>query len=73
MRKVERTFWNKDGTRKVEIYRRPDGTFGFEELKYGQEEQSWFPVGMYSFAVVDSLEHAIKEAESRVSWLINEA
>ena len=73
MQKVERTFLNKDRTRKVEIYQRADGTFGFEELKYGQEEQAWFPVGRYSFAVIDTLEHALKEAVSRVSWLENEA
>lgn len=63
-----------DGTRKVEIFQRENRenkTFGFEELEFGSEENSWYPVGRYSLAVIDSLDNAIKEAEGRVSWLRN--
>ena len=73
MREIKQTFVKSDGARKVEIFRRADGTFGFEELKFGQEEGAWFPVGKYSIAIIDSLETAVKEAKGRVSWLAGEA
>jgi hypothetical protein len=69
MRDVKKTLVNSDGTRKVEVFQRVDNTFGFDELKSGQEEQAWFPVGKYSIAVIDSLESAIKEAKGRIAWL----
>lgn len=56
----------------VEIFLRPDGTFGFEELKFGPEEGAWYPFGKYSTAVIDSLDNAIGEAKGRVSWLAAE-
>lgn len=55
------------------MFQRADNTFGFEELKFGQEEQAWFLVGKYSIAIVDSLDHAINEAKGRVAWLSHEA
>lgn len=66
---IKKTFMKSDGTRKVEIFQRENKTFGFEELEFGSEENSWYPVGEYSFAVIDSLDNAIREAEGRVSWL----
>jgi hypothetical protein len=73
MREVKRIFVKSDGARKVEIFRRADGTFGFEELKFGEEERIWFPVGRYTTAIIDSLDNAIMEARGRVSWLRDEA
>ncbi len=64
-----KTYFSGDRRRKVEIFRRDDGTFGFEEWKYGHEEQSWYPSGYYSYAIIDDLEHAIAEARGRVAWL----
>ncbi|HEY8186795.1 MAG TPA: hypothetical protein VIF64_12025 [Pyrinomonadaceae bacterium] len=55
------------------MFERADNTFGFEELEFWQEEQAWLPVGKYSIAIIDSLEHAIKEAKGRVVWLLHEA
>jgi len=37
---------------------RADGFFGFEEWRFGTEEQCWFPVGRYSCAIIDTLENA---------------
>ena len=71
--RILRTLVHSDGTRKVEVFQRVDNTFGFEELKFGQEEQAWFPVGKYSIVITDSLESAIKEARGRVAWLSDEA
>jgi hypothetical protein len=55
------------------VFQRADNTFGFEELKFRKEEKAWLPVGKYSIAIVDSLEHAIKEAKGRVAWLSHKA
>ena len=68
---IKETFAKSDGTRKVEIFQRENKTFGFEEFEFGSEENSWYPVGEYSLAIIDSLDNAIREAEGRVSWLRN--
>ena len=65
----KKTFVKSDGTRKVVIFQREDKTFGFEEFKFGPEENSWFPVGKYSLAMIDSLEKTIMEAQGRIQWL----
>ena len=57
------------GGRRVELYRRANGTFGFEEWKYGADEGAWYPVGRYSYGVFDTLERAEQEARGRVHWL----
>ena len=66
---VKKTFVKSDGTRKVEIFQREDNTFGFQEMEFGSDENDWYPVGRYSFAIIDSLDKAIGEARSRVQWL----
>ena len=45
---IKKTFVRSDGARKVEIFQRDDKTFGFEELEFGGDENSWYPVGRYS-------------------------
>ena len=70
--KIVKTINDRTGKRRVEIYQRADGSFGFEEWQFGIEEQSWFPFGRYSYAVIDTLENAEREARSRVSWLADE-
>jgi len=74
-----KTFFNHDRTRKVVIFQRPDGTFGFEESKYmdgvedafppgiGEIRPYWLPLGHSSW--FDTLEVAVREAKSRVPWL----
>lgn len=68
---VKKTFVKSDGTRKVEIFQRGDNSFGFQEMEFGSDENVWYPVGRYSFAIIDSLDNAIREARSRVQWLVN--
>ena len=70
---VRRTFTHRDGARRVEIFERSNGTFGFEELSYSNEEATWFPVGKYSVAIVDSVDAAVTEARGRVRWLTDDA
>ena len=66
---IKKTFLKSDGMRRVNIFQREDKTFGFEELEFGPEENSWCPVGRYSLAIIDSFENALREAQSRVQWL----
>jgi hypothetical protein len=70
---IRRTFTKVDGSRKAEVFERADGTFGFEELAFGSDEGAWYPIGKYSIAIVDSLDHAISEALARIAWLSAEA
>lgn len=66
---TKKTFVKPDGTRRVDIFQREDKTFGFEEFEFGVEENSWYPGGKYSLAMIDTFENAIREAKSRVQWL----
>ena len=70
---IKQSFVKSDGTRRVEIFQRENKTFGFEELEFGSEENSWYPVGEYSLAIIDSVDNAIREAAGRVSWLRNDS
>jgi len=69
---IVRTFTNPAKTRKLNIFRRDNGSYGFEDMKYGEEESAWSPVGRYSVAVFDTEEMAIRESKSRVSWVAKE-
>jgi hypothetical protein len=73
MNVVRKTFTKLDGSRRAEIFERPDGTFGFDELACGDEEGAWFPSGKYSTAIIDSIERATSEAVGRIAWLSVEA
>ena len=73
MNVVRKTFTKLDGSRKAEIFERADGTFGFEELAYADDEAAWLPFGKYSVAIIDSLDHATSEAMGRIAWLSVEA
>jgi hypothetical protein len=66
---VIETLTNRANTRKVEIYRRQDGTFGFEALKFAKEEDVWIPYGNYSFCICSSAQDAKSEAIGRIEWL----
>jgi hypothetical protein len=71
-RNVVQTIWNADKTRRVDIFQRAAGSFGFEELHYGSDEQSWFPFGRYSESFNVTAEAAVREARARVSWAADE-
>ncbi|MEP6919856.1 MAG: hypothetical protein ABI967_01940 [bacterium] len=63
---IKEIFVRADGARKVEIFQREDQTFGFAELEFGSDENSWYPVGKYSFALIDSVDNAVSEAKGRI-------
>lgn len=59
-----------DGGRCVDIFRRPDGTFGFEEYRRDVEDsRGWFAIGGYGDRAFASEDDALRTARARVSWL----
>jgi len=60
---------SQDGKRKVEIFQRSNGTFGFEEWAFDAGDKAWCPTSRGTqIPIVDTLEHALAEASGRVSW-----
>jgi hypothetical protein len=54
----------------VDIFRRPDDTFGFEEYRRDVEDQrGWFAVGFYGDQMFESEAAALATAFAAVSWL----
>jgi hypothetical protein len=59
-----------DASRCVDIFSRPDGTFGFEEFRRDPEDRGlWTPVSYYSGQEYDTEAEALAAARTRVSWL----
>lgn len=60
-----------DGKWKVRIFRREDGSFGFESLRLSEEplEMCWIPHGRFSECFAPTAEIAEREARGRVDWL----
>ncbi|NQW09880.1 MAG: hypothetical protein HQ481_08395 [Alphaproteobacteria bacterium] len=53
----------------VDIFVRPDGTFGFEEFRRDIEDgRGWFPIGFFGDQVFSSEEDARIEARATVPW-----
>lgn len=60
---------NDSGYRKIEIYHRTDGTYGFEAYKYSDDVACWFPYGNFSYGIFESCKSTVNEAKERVKWL----
>lgn len=60
-----------DRRRKVRIFERDDGSFGFEVLRFSDDplEMCWVPYGRFSECVAPDAETAESEARERVDWL----
>jgi hypothetical protein len=59
-----------DGLRCVDLFRRPDGTFGYEEFRRDPEDCGvWTPVSFASGLRYPSLENARSAAAAAVKWL----
>jgi ribosomal protein S18 acetylase RimI-like enzyme len=68
--KVLRSIEMPDGDRCVDLFVRPDGTYGYEEYRRELEDgRGWFPIGFHSEAEFSSEEQALKSALDSVSWL----
>jgi hypothetical protein len=54
----------------VDIFLRPDGSFGFEEYRRDPEDQGgWFAVGLFGSQVFSSESDALGAARARIRWL----
>lgn len=61
---------NDERDRCVDVFHRPDGSFGFEEFRRDVEDAgAWTPLGYYSGAAYASSPAAYAAAEAAVSWL----
>ena len=61
---------NDEHDRCVDIFQRPDGTFGFEEFRRDVEDRGrWTPMHYYVGLVFPNREAAREAAERAVPWL----
>ncbi len=61
---------NDQHDRCVDLFRRPDGSFGFEEFRRDVEDAgAWTPVAYHSGATYATREAALGAATARVVWL----
>ena len=67
--KMLETIYDDSRKRRVIIFQRDDGSFGFDEERFSDEpvEMAWLPYGRDCRC--DSAERALSEARGRVSWL----
>lgn len=61
---------NEDASRCVDIFRRPDGSFGFEEFRRDPEDpgRGWYAIGGFAGTRFTSEDAAAKDAVQAVSW-----
>jgi hypothetical protein len=58
------------GERCVDLFRRRDGSFGFEEFRRDVEDSGiWMPVAYYSDARFVSMDEALVAAAKTIDWL----
>ncbi len=54
----------------VDIFLRPDGSFGFEEYRRDLEDQGgWFAIGFFGSQVFSTEREALEKARTSVLWL----
>ena len=67
---VVRSIETRGHDRCVDLFQRPDGTFGFEAFRRDVEDAgTWTPVTYYSSAVYPSQDAALGVAVKTVIWL----
>jgi hypothetical protein len=61
---------NREGNRCVDLFVRPDDTYGFEEFRRDPEDAgAWTPVQYYSGISYASRDDAMAAARRAVGWL----
>ncbi len=54
----------------VDVFLRPDSTYGFDEFRRDPEDnRGWYSIGHYGAEVFDTADAALAEAKARVGWL----
>jgi hypothetical protein len=67
---VVASFENETHDRCVDLFRRPDGTFGFEEFRRDVEDRgAWTPVAFYSGGTYPTHDAARAAGIKVVPWL----
>eukprot|EP00931_Biecheleriopsis_adriatica_P083959 TRINITY_DN5765_c0_g1_i1.p1 TRINITY_DN5765_c0_g1~~TRINITY_DN5765_c0_g1_i1.p1 ORF type:complete len:103 (-),score=22.92 TRINITY_DN5765_c0_g1_i1:108-416(-) len=67
---VLRSIETQDGGLCVDVFKRPDETFGFEEYRRDADgDHGWFRIGFFSDLVFDSETAALSKAIAKVPWL----
>ncbi len=62
---------NDQANRCVDVFRRPDGSFGFEEFRRDVEDRgSWTPVRFFSAQSFATQAAALAAARRGVGWLV---
>lgn len=68
--KVMQSINAPDGSLCVDIFQRPDGSFGFDEFRRDPEDPNgWYSIGHYGATVFKTQQDAEAEAERVVVWL----
>lgn len=67
---VLRSIQHPDGDRCVDLFVRPDASFGFEVYRRDVEDmRGWFPIGTQAQAVYATQALALRAALQEVRWL----
>lgn len=54
----------------MDLFARPDGTFGFEEYRRDIEDgRGWFPIGFHASGRYETADGALTDALSKIAWL----
>ena len=70
--KVIKSINSPNGGRCVDIFVRPDATFGFEEFRRDSEDaRGWFPIANHGGRIFPTEEDAFNEARFKIPWLVN--
>lgn len=64
-----RSLQNPYGDYCVDIFARPDGTFGFEEYRRDAEDTRWRSLQRFSALVFKSEDEALAKARTQIGWL----
>lgn len=68
--KVMQSINAPDGSLCVDVFLRPDDTFGFDEFRRDPEDpRGWYSIGHYGAEVFDTQHDARAHAELTVAWL----
>jgi hypothetical protein len=64
-----KAIYDSDVERRVCFYRNSDGTFGFLEWRFFNQEDSWVATRVGQGSRLSTIEDAVREATGRVGWL----
>jgi len=68
--RVLRSIETPDGGRCVDIFVRPDGSFGFEEYRREIEDgRGWFPIGFHAEKSFATEQETLNQALKAIPWL----